>query len=154
LLATLIAKKDWAGAIPAGRRAVELAPTNPAGYVNLSLALHMSGQVPAARAVLTDAMTKLPAVAADSRTLLRYNAACASTRLGDHPAAYDGLVADLAGWARLLADDPVRNARDLRRQVGNWLTDEDLVSVRDPKALADLPAADRARWERFWTDVR
>ena len=42
----------------------------------------------------------------------------------------------------------------MRRRLGEWLTDNDLAPVRDPKALAPLPADERAKWEKLWTDVR
>jgi tetratricopeptide (TPR) repeat protein len=34
-----------------------------------------------------------------------------------------------------------------------WLTDPTLASVRDPAALAKLPAAEREQWQRLWADV-
>jgi hypothetical protein len=42
----------------------------------------------------------------------------------------------------------------IRRQLAAWLRDRDLASVRDPAALARLPADERAAWGRFWADVR
>jgi hypothetical protein len=35
----------------------------------------------------------------------------------------------------------------------HWQKDPDLAGLRDPDALARLPAAERAACSRFWTDV-
>jgi tetratricopeptide (TPR) repeat protein len=37
--------------------------------------------------------------------------------------------------------------------VATWQTDPALASVRDPEALAKLPDAERAQWQRLWADV-
>lgn len=37
--------------------------------------------------------------------------------------------------------------------IGTWTTDPALASVREPPALAMLPDAERAEWQRFWSDV-
>src|SRR5207248_668997 len=137
---------DSGGAVAAARKAVELAPENPVMHNELANRLGGVKRWAEARAVLADAMAKLPAAFADPRELLRYNAACFAVRMGDRPPALDWLTADLAAWANLLAADPAANAPLVRRRVGDWLTDDDLVSVRDPKLLAALPAGERAEW--------
>jgi hypothetical protein len=35
----------------------------------------------------------------------------------------------------------------------HWRADIDLAGVRDPAALARLPAAERAAWQALWADV-
>ena len=35
----------------------------------------------------------------------------------------------------------------------HWQSDPSLASVRDPAALAKLPAAEREQWQRYWADV-
>jgi hypothetical protein len=35
----------------------------------------------------------------------------------------------------------------------HWQQDTDLDGVRDAKALASLPAAERDAWEKLWADV-
>jgi hypothetical protein len=35
----------------------------------------------------------------------------------------------------------------------HWQTDPDLATVRDDEHLAQLPAAERPRWERLWQEV-
>jgi serine/threonine-protein kinase len=37
--------------------------------------------------------------------------------------------------------------------VADWQTDPALASVREPAALAKLPDAERAEWQRLWADV-
>jgi hypothetical protein len=34
-----------------------------------------------------------------------------------------------------------------------WQVDRDLVGVREAEALAKLPEAERADWEKFWQEV-
>jgi hypothetical protein len=49
---------------------------------------------------------------------------------------------------------PAPQARaDVRRALRHWRQDVDLAGVRDPAALARLPEAGRADWQRPWADV-
>src|SRR5207253_2879456 len=112
---------------------------------------------------------------------LRIDPKCAGAQTGLGVTLYDAACADI--WAagrhdpeNLRLAEPKR--ADLRRQalgrlranlelttkllndgtgVGRspaaWQTDPALTSVRDPAALAKLPAADREPWQRFWADV-
>jgi tetratricopeptide (TPR) repeat protein/tRNA A-37 threonylcarbamoyl transferase component Bud32 len=41
----------------------------------------------------------------------------------------------------------------LRKDLQHWQQDVDLASVRDAKALAGLPEAQRAPWQQLWSDV-
>jgi len=36
----------------------------------------------------------------------------------------------------------------------HWQADSDLAGVRDAAALAGLPEAERADWQRLWADVQ
>lgn len=58
------------------------------------------------------------------------------------------LRADLELTTRLLRDGKL-----LALSVANWQTDSTLASVRDPEALAKLPAAEREQWRQLWVDV-
>jgi tetratricopeptide (TPR) repeat protein/tRNA A-37 threonylcarbamoyl transferase component Bud32 len=58
------------------------------------------------------------------------------------------LRADLELTSKLLRDGKV-----LTPPVANWQTDSTLASVRDPEALAKLPAAQREQWQQLWADV-
>jgi serine/threonine-protein kinase len=57
------------------------------------------------------------------------------------------LRADLAAWAK--ATDRAR----VRRTLTHWQQDLALAGVRDKQALAGLPAAERAEWEKLWAEV-
>jgi hypothetical protein len=35
----------------------------------------------------------------------------------------------------------------------HWQNDTDLAGVRDPAALAKMPEAERADWQKLWADV-
>jgi tetratricopeptide (TPR) repeat protein len=39
------------------------------------------------------------------------------------------------------------------RRLSQWRSDADFASVRDPKALALLPAAEQADWKKLWSEV-
>jgi hypothetical protein len=46
---------------------------------------------------------------------------------------------------------PQRQA--ILQTLQHWQQDTDLARVRDPKALAPLPAEERDGWHKFWADV-
>lgn len=57
------------------------------------------------------------------------------------------LADELAAWAGRPAGP------DTARAMRNWLADPVLSDVRDPAALAKLPAPERADWEKLWSGV-
>jgi Flp pilus assembly protein TadD len=61
--------------------------------------------------------------------------------------ALDWLRADLAAWAK------VPNRAAVRQALTRWQRDSRLADVRDPRALAKLPRAEREQWQRLWADV-
>jgi hypothetical protein len=65
--------------------------------------------------------------------------------------ALDWLRADLEAQRRLLATEKTRwiVAYDLQ----HWLGDTPFAGVRDPDALARLPAAERQAWQKLWADA-
>ena len=66
-------------------------------------------------------------------------------RLARAPVLVEGRgVVDLAG----LVGAPPGSSVDWALTI--WQTDTALGSVRDPAALAKLPAEERANWQRFW----
>jgi tetratricopeptide (TPR) repeat protein len=106
-----------------------------------------------------------PALADDLEAGDRYNAACAAVRaaaaegsdgarvggterVGLRRQALAWLRADLALRTRLL-----RDGKSVDGALRFWQTDADLGGVRDPAALAKLPAEERADWQRLWVDV-
>jgi WD40 repeat protein/tetratricopeptide (TPR) repeat protein/tRNA A-37 threonylcarbamoyl transferase component Bud32 len=99
----------------------------------------------------------------------RYNAACAAALLaaGREAGAKDlpneekaelrakalgWLTTELTRWRKLLDTDPPA-AADRTPKLDDWLTDADLVSVRDARALARLPLAEQPTWRKLWAEV-
>ena len=64
--------------------------------------------------------------------------------------ALDLLTAELAAIRKLTVADRAF----VHRTVQYWLGDKDLASVRDPKALEQLPQDERDAWAKLWADVR
>jgi hypothetical protein len=42
---------------------------------------------------------------------------------------------------------------EVQRTMQHWQRVPDLAGVRDPAALARLPADERQAWQKFWADV-
>jgi hypothetical protein len=40
------------------------------------------------------------------------------------------------------------------KELRHWQADSDLAGMRDAAALARLPQAERAAWQRLWADVQ
>jgi Tfp pilus assembly protein PilF len=117
-----------------------------------------------------DAFAAQHKLADDLRTAHRYNAACcaalAAANQGTDAAklnaeertrlrtqALDWLRADLALWARQ-ADGNTSQARAAAQKTFlHWQQDPDLAGVREAAALAKLPEAERAQWQKLWADV-
>jgi tetratricopeptide (TPR) repeat protein len=101
--------------------------------------------------------------------LHRYHAACAAAlaaagkgkdadKLGA-PAkaelrqqALTWLQQELDFWKEKAKGEPLAT-QELVNKFNEWQTDPDLVSVRDDKALAQLPEAERKDWQTLWADV-
>jgi tetratricopeptide (TPR) repeat protein len=100
----------------------------------------------------------------------RYNAACAAALAGRgrgedagglgqperarlRGQALDWLRADLEAWRRRLGKEPGKARPIVLKQMRHWLHDADLAAVRGPEALARLPEAERAGWQKLWEGV-
>jgi superkiller protein 3 len=68
--------------------------------------------------------------------------------------ALDWLRADLARWTELLEPGPPALRAAARKALKHWQHDRDLVGIRDPKALAQLPEAERKECEALWAEVQ
>jgi superkiller protein 3 len=118
----------------------------------------------------SDAFAAQPKLADNPRTQPRYGAACAAvlaaagrgkdadkldakerTRLRKQ--ALDWLRADLAMWGKLLEKATPQQRTVVQKTLTHWKRDADLTTVRDKEALAQLPEAERAAWEKLWADV-
>ena len=62
------------------------------------------------------------------------------------------LLAYLSRKAQELEGSTQDRAR-VQEALRTWQTTPDLAGVRDAGALAALPAAERAGWEKLWADV-
>ena len=74
-------------------------------------------------------------------------------RMQLHKQALDWLRADVTGWRKVLHGYPFM-ARIAHDHLQRCLTDADLASVREQKALAKLPKTQQQAWRQFWTDVQ
>ena len=96
----------------------------------------------------------------------RYAAACAAVRAsqGTQPGETEraGLRRRALEWLRtnlelraeqFEAGKAVDHPTLTRWSIASWPTEPALAGVRDPEALAGLPDAERAQWQRFWADV-
>jgi serine/threonine-protein kinase len=134
-------------------------------------ALCQATQRPAAAArFCADAFAADAKLADDLRAGHRYNAACAAAlaaagRGSDAPKPDDKerarlrgqalgwLRADLAAQAKQLKSWLPGAAGQAKAALRHWQQDADLAGVRDKSALAELPADERAEWEKLWAEV-
>jgi serine/threonine-protein kinase len=124
----------------------------------------------AAARLYADAFAADPQLAVDLRAGHRYNAACCASLAAagqgtDAPKpddkgrarlrrqALDWLRADLALWGKELEGNTPQARAGVTRALRHWRQGADLAGVRDPAALATLPEANRADWQRLWADV-
>lgn len=119
--------------------------------------------------LLRRAIRSLPKTAKNPNSYLRYNAACCAILHaagrgrqvpppGDRPSlrreAFEWLQSDLRAWPAEPAEDPAGGRETAHRWMRHWLADPDLADVRHPLPLAFLPADERAKWQKLWTQVR
>jgi serine/threonine protein kinase/tetratricopeptide (TPR) repeat protein len=100
----------------------------------------------------------------------RYDAACAAALAGcgqgqdaaklDHrqrrrlrEQALGWLQADLTAWRQQLDNEPSKLGPTVFKQMRHWQRDADLTGVREAQAMARLPQAERAGWQKLWQDV-
>jgi tetratricopeptide (TPR) repeat protein len=115
------------------QQAVRLDPNYAWAHNNLGHCLYA-----AARAAARDAADQRPKEARLG----------APERAGLRRQALDRLRAALALRTKLL-----QGGQPVYGSLTAWQTDPALAGVRDPAALAQLPAAERAQWQRLWADV-
>jgi serine/threonine-protein kinase len=123
------------------------------------------GRPHAAAGLYALAFAARPALADALATGNRYNAACAAARAGAGEGPDQARLGrpERAGLRRqalvwLRADLALRTrlqkgGKSVDSALKFWQTDSDLGGVRDPAALAKLPAGERASWQRLWADV-
>jgi serine/threonine-protein kinase len=64
--------------------------------------------------------------------------------------ALEWLKADLAHWTKQAESD---QPQAVQQTMKHWQADADFTGVRNPDALAKLPAEERAAWQQLWDDV-
>jgi hypothetical protein len=123
----------------------------------------------AAARLFEGAFAAEPKLAADLTASHRYNAACAAalaaeqgedaTTLDDkervrlRKQAHDWLRADLTLRTKQLESGPPADRAAAQQALRHWQKDSDLAGIRDPEALAKLPAEERAACAKLWADV-
>lgn len=160
-------KQEYPEAIKAFEAALALAPGTAEIH---GLQLFALGAARRVRDAVAAAEKAQKAVARENWPTVRYNAACAFALAGCGTA--DAAPLDSAERTRLrrqalawLADEltdckeqarkPEAEARTaVAERLRALLDDEDFRGVRDPKALDDLPAAERQQWAAFWNATR
>jgi hypothetical protein len=64
------------------------------------------------------------------------------------------LRADLRARAAWVEKGTPQQRAAVVKVLRHWQADPDLAGVRDAAALAGLPEAERADWQRLWADVQ
>jgi serine/threonine protein kinase/Flp pilus assembly protein TadD len=159
------------------RRAVALKPDYAVARQNLSKGLVAKARLArekelyaAAARWYSEAFATQPALAKDLRPGPRRNAACcaalAACGQGQDAAvlndkerarlrkqALDWLKGDLQAWSRLLDSKAEKAGPAVAQKMAQWLDDPGFAGLRGPEALARLPAAERADWQKLWQEV-
>jgi serine/threonine-protein kinase len=124
----------------------------------------------AAASLFADAFAAQPRLAEDPQPQHRYNAACSAALAGCGQGkdadtldankrkelrrqALEWLRADLETWSKRLTDAKPAQRQAILQTLRHWQQDSDLAGVRDDKALAALPAAERRAWHKLWADI-
>jgi tetratricopeptide (TPR) repeat protein len=109
-----------------------------------------------------------PTAAADVDARYRYKAACAaalaaagrgettesldtSRRAELRQQALTWLRADLDAWRQRAQDPKARPTVEAELRL--WQRHPNLASLRDPAAVAQMPAGEQQTWQQFWADV-
>jgi Flp pilus assembly protein TadD len=74
-------------------------------------------------------------------------------RAGLRNQARGWLRADLERWRRLLEKGPDTTRPRVAEEMRYWQGQSDFAGVRGEQALAGLPPAERAEWQKLWQDV-
>jgi serine/threonine protein kinase/tetratricopeptide (TPR) repeat protein len=117
-----------------------------------------------------DAFAANPQLAEDLQKGYRYDAACAAALAGCGQGrdadkldkterrrwrrqALDWLRADLGAWEETVKRGEAEGLQAAREKLQEWQRDADLADLRDPDALAKLPADEQQACRELWADV-
>jgi tetratricopeptide (TPR) repeat protein len=149
----------------------EAQPADPSECLGLALLCRMhKKRFTAAARFYGAAFAMQPKLAEDMQEGHRYNAACvaalAGSGQGEDAAKLDGaersrlrqqalgwLRADLEASGKLLEKERDKSRPRVIEQLRHWLANPDLAGVHSEEALAKLPEAERAVWQKFWASV-
>jgi serine/threonine protein kinase/Tfp pilus assembly protein PilF len=122
--------------------------------VNLARVFSLKKRYETAARLYKEGLAEEPELADDWQRGLRFGAACTAARAGGgwRKQALAWLRADLALGHRLLRDEP-RAAAAIAQRMKVWQREPALASVREPAALAKLPADERQAFAELWTEV-
>jgi tetratricopeptide (TPR) repeat protein len=165
----LAGKGQLDAAIAEFRETIRLKKDSPAAHNNLGGALWQKGRLDEAIAEYQEALRLEPKFrdahtnlhnAARAWALVGCGRATTHARPGEEKErgrvrrrALEWLRADLAYWGMLLDREPNKARAVVIQQMQQWLADPDFAGVRGDKALAKLPDAERAGWQKLWADV-
>jgi serine/threonine-protein kinase len=145
-------------------------PGSAAERLDLAQLCRLKHRHGAAARFYHEAFAAQPALAESLSAGHRYQAACAAVLAGcgqgidaaataSPPASHwrqealAWLRADLACWSRELAGTEPTRRWAAQQTLARWHAASDLKGVRDPTALARLPAEEQKAWREFWADV-
>jgi tetratricopeptide (TPR) repeat protein len=148
----------------------EVRPTDAAEQVGLAGLCVTKKRYTDATRFFADAFKAQPKLADDLQAGYRYDAACsaalAAAGQGEDAARLDDkerarlrqqalgwLRADLALWGKQAEGGTPQTRALVQKTLRHWQEDADLAGLRDTAALARLPEAERAEWQKLWAEV-
>jgi eukaryotic-like serine/threonine-protein kinase len=148
----------------------KLKPANAAEFLAFAQHFHRMKLHGTSARLWSEAFQSEPKLADDMQLQDRYNAACAAALAGsgqgkDDPPlddaaktrwrkqAIDWLKADLAAWSKLLESGPPQARQAVSETLQHWKADADLAGIREPAAVAKLPADEQATCRALWSGV-
>jgi formylglycine-generating enzyme required for sulfatase activity len=116
------------------------------------------------------ALAKDPTLGDDRKVQHRYNAACAAALAAagqalDEPPlddaekaklrgqALDWLTTEMKAWDKLFASGTPQDRPFIVQTLKHWQQDSDLAGIRDPAALAKLPAGEQKAFTQLWAEL-
>jgi Flp pilus assembly protein TadD len=161
---------ELAGRLPAVLRG-EAEPTNTAERNAYALLCYDQRRYAAAARLRASALTADPKLADDVKADYRYDAACAAAlaaggrgadadqvddkeRARWREQARQWLRADLAAYGKLMESGKTTDRQLVLHRLRGWLAEQDLAGLRDPDAVARLPAGERQACTQLWAEVQ